>query len=61
MTTLKAGGLDFSDIGAKRYSPTMGRTLRVQPFMPQFRYSELYYGKRYKSTKLSQFAHAGKP
>jgi len=47
MTTLKAGGLDFSDIGAKRYSPTMGRTLRVQPFMPQFRYSELYYGKRY--------------
>jgi len=22
-------------------------TLRTQPFMPQFRYSELYYGKRY--------------
>jgi hypothetical protein len=50
MTTLKAGGLDFSDIGAKRYGHGSAQNVAgatVQPLMPQFRNSEHYYGKRY--------------
>jgi hypothetical protein len=57
MTTLKAGGLDFPDIGVKRYGH--GRARDVAGGIVQTR--KLVLDTRSKHTQLSQFAHAGKP